>query len=551
MIVFIKNILGVKTGNQTIPATFPAVSLEHIILYSFIILIILFSAPFDLSAQHKKVETYYTNGKLQSKGSTYTYSMYYDIKKMIRSNILTKTGKVTKKENEWKYWYQNGQLARIEHYKLLIDKELNDLPDGKWIYYNGQGVKYREDLFKNGDLESGEREIYCDSGLVGKVTIQNGKFDTILYRSLTKPKNLIINPDFDFYYYKPVPIIYHGNCGIEAWVPFWATPGEYTPDYISNLRFIDLFDYNFLFDFKLPEKFNYIGIAIFKDDDDYSEYIQGKLTEPLIKGKTYCFKISINSTRFTKYLVNHLACNFSPTPIMVNDQNEDSFSPQITFPYLPTEPKEFVTLCGYFIAKGGEKYLTIGRFIKKGDLSVTVKDSFPKSQFNLDRSSYYLIDKVELLEIHDSLECNCRTLINKLQINQKQDDNNKLRLNTYFSELKKGEVVVLNNVNFDFDSYILLKSSEDELNTFLQFLLDNPELKFRIDGYTDNIGTDEYNQELSIKRAKSVYNWLVNKGIQPSRLDYKGFGKRQPLINATDDKSRAINRRVEVQIINK
>jgi outer membrane protein OmpA-like peptidoglycan-associated protein len=218
---------------------------------------------------------------------------------------------------------------------------------------------------------------------------------------------------------------------------------------------------------------------------------------------------------------------------------------------LPTQPKAFVTLCGYFTAKGGEKYLTIGRFIKKGDLSVTVKDSFPKSQFNLDRSSYYLIDKVELLEIHDSLECNCRTLINKLQINQKQDDNNKLRLNTYFSELKKGEVVVLNNVNFDFDSYILLKSSEDELNTFLQFLLDNPELKFRIDGYTDNIGTDEYNQELSIKRAKSVYNWLVNKGIQPSRLDYKGFGKRQPLINATDDKSRAINRRVEVQIINK
>ncbi|HBZ20674.1 MAG TPA: OmpA family protein, partial [Bacteroidales bacterium] len=77
------------------------------------------------------------------------------------------------------------------------------------------------------------------------------------------------------------------------------------------------------------------------------------------------------------------------------------------------------------------------------------------------------------------------------------------------------------------------------------------ELRFRIDGHTDNIGTDEYNLDLSIKRAKSVYNWLVNKGIQPSRLEYSGFGKRQPLINSTDDNSRGINRRVEVRIINK
>ena len=54
-----------------------------------------------------------------------------------------------------------------------------------------------------------------------------------------------------------------------------------------------------------------------------------------------------------------------------------------------------------------------------------------------------------------------------------------------------------------------------------------------------------------LKRAKSVYNWLINKGIQPSRLEYQGFGKKLPLINSTDDKSRSINRRVEVQILNK
>ena len=514
------------------------------ILYS-LIFFGFFLIPINLSGQHKIEKTYYSNEKIKSEGSTYTYPIYH-YNTVQKKNLYY--GKLEKKDKEWKYWYQNGQIERIENYKVIKNNDPESLPDGLWTYYNYQGIKYREDFYKNGKLESGNREIYSDTGLAGNMSIRNEISDTALLFPLTQQNNLIINPDFDFYFYKSVPIIYHGNNRIEAWVPFWTTPGKYTPDYISNLRFIDVLDYNSLFDNKLPLKFNYIGIALFKDDDDYSEYIQGKLIEPLIKGRTYCFKISINSTRFTKYLVNRLACNFSPALISVNSQNEDSISPQITFSYLPTEPKAFVTLCDYFTAKGGEKYLTIGRFIKKSNLSVTVKDSFPKSQFNLDKSSYYIIDKVELLEIHDPLECNCRILIDKIQSDQKPDTA-RLKLMTHFGELKDGKALVLNNVNFDFDSYILLKSSEGTLNTFLQYIIDNPDLRFRIDGHTDNIGTDEYNLDLSVKRAKSVHNWLVNKGIQSSRLEYKGFGKRQPLVNSIDDKSRAMNRRVEVQII--
>jgi OOP family OmpA-OmpF porin len=533
---------------QNINGSFLGIVLKTIFCYP-VLLIGFLMVPLNITGQHKIEKTYYSNEVIKSEGSTYTYPIYYYNK--VTGKKHQYFGELVKKEKEWRYWLQNGQIERIENYKLIKNSDPSDLPHGFWTYYNYQGIKYREDIYKDGKLESGDREIYSDSVFAGKISFRNGIPDTSLIHPLTKQNNLIINPDFDYYFYKSIPIIYHGKDRIEAWVPFWTTPGKYTPDYISNLRFIDVLDYSFLFDYNLPKKFNYIGIALFKDDDDYSEYIQGKLAEPIIKGKTYCFKISINSTRFTKYLVNHIACDFSPTPIMVNDQNEDSFSPQITFSYLPTEPKNFVTLCDYFTANGGEKYLTIGRFIKKGDLSVTVKDSFPKSQFNLDKSSYYIIKKVELLEVHDLHECNCRTLIDKLQINQKRQDTSKLKLMTNFSELIKGKAIVLNNINFDFDSYILLKSSEDELNSFYQFLIDNPELRFRIDGHTDNIGTDEYNLDLSISRAKSVYNWLVNKGIQPSRLEYTGFGKRQPLINSTDDNSRGINRRVEVQIINK
>jgi outer membrane protein OmpA-like peptidoglycan-associated protein len=519
------------------------VSIYHILIIGFILV------PINLSGQHKTEETHYTNGKIKSKGSTYTYPIYYD--KKVTGKKHQYFGELVKREKEWKYWFQNGQIERIENYKLIKNDDPIDLPHGLWTYFNYQGIKYREDIYKAGKLDYGDREIYSDAGLAGKISVTNGIPDTSLLHPLTKQNNLILNPDFDYYFYKPVPIIYHGKDRIEAWVPYWTTPGKFTPDYISNLRFIDVLDYSYLFDYKLPEKFNYIGFALFKDDDDYSEYIQGKLTGPLIKDKTYCFKISINPTRFTKYLVNRLACHFSPNPVMVNDTNENSFSPQVSFSSLPTESKSFMTLCDYFTAIGGEMFLTIGRFIKKEDLSVTVKDSFPQSQFNLDKSSYYLIDGVELLEIDDSLECNCRTIIDKLPLTLKQPDTVLLKHPTHYNELKEGKAVVLNSVNFDFDSYILLESSEDELISFYQFLIENSQLRFSINGHTDNMGTDEYNHELSIKRAKSVYNWLINKGIQPSRLEYQGFGKKQPLVNSTDDKSMAINRRVEVQINNK
>ncbi len=122
-------IVSDKTGYKTCNRSVLPGTILHALIYCFVILIIVFSFTFALSVQHKKVRTYCTGRKLQSGGSTYTCSMFYDIRKKMRSEVLTLTGKLTMKEKEWKYWYQNGQLARIEHYKLLINKDHSDLPD--------------------------------------------------------------------------------------------------------------------------------------------------------------------------------------------------------------------------------------------------------------------------------------------------------------------------------------------------------------------------------------------------------------------------------------
>lgn len=114
-----------------------------------------------------------------------------------------------------------------------------------------------------------------------------------------------------------------------------------------------------------------------------------------------------------------------------------------------------------------------------------------------------------------------------------------------------GKTVVLKNIFFDTDKYVLKPESFVELNKLLQFLNDNPKLKVEIGGHTDNVGTPDYNQELSENRARAVYDYLLTKGIEAERLTYKGYGLSQPIATNETEKGRAENRRTEFKIVGK
>ena len=75
---------------------------------------------------------------------------------------------------------------------------------------------------------------------------------------------------------------------------------------------------------------------------------------------------------------------------------------------------------------------------------------------------------------------------------------------------------------------------------------ENPQIKVEIQGHTDDIGTAEYNQMLSEKRAQSVMAYLVENGIDPARLTAKGYGEERPRFPNDSEENRARNRRVEM-----
>ena len=115
--------------------------------------------------------------------------------------------------------------------------------------------------------------------------------------------------------------------------------------------------------------------------------------------------------------------------------------------------------------------------------------------------------------------------------------------------IKEGEKMILRNVFYETDSFRLQSESKVELNKVYTLLTDNPTLQIEISGHTDNVGSNSYNKELSMKRARSVYDFLIKRGIEPERLTYKGYGEERPIASNKTAEGRAKNRRTEIKVI--
>ncbi|WP_280545962.1 MULTISPECIES: OmpA family protein [unclassified Halomonas] len=108
------------------------------------------------------------------------------------------------------------------------------------------------------------------------------------------------------------------------------------------------------------------------------------------------------------------------------------------------------------------------------------------------------------------------------------------------------EDLVLRDVNFEFDSAILTMGAEQILEDVAGKLRANQNVRVRIEGHTDSMGSEAYNQQLSQRRADSVADYLASQGVRPNRMQTTGYGESQPVASNDTDAGRAENRRVEL-----
>jgi outer membrane protein OmpA-like peptidoglycan-associated protein len=139
------------------------------------------------------------------------------------------------------------------------------------------------------------------------------------------------------------------------------------------------------------------------------------------------------------------------------------------------------------------------------------------------------------------------------KIARDQATENAARLQAEVDALKakptdRGLVLTLGDVLFETGSSTLSSGAGRNMDRLVQFLTEHPERMVQIDGFTDSIGTDSFNQDLSQHRADAVRYQLVSRGISSARIGTQGYGKAYPVASNSESSGRQLNRRVEVVI---
>jgi outer membrane protein OmpA-like peptidoglycan-associated protein len=158
---------------------------------------------------------------------------------------------------------------------------------------------------------------------------------------------------------------------------------------------------------------------------------------------------------------------------------------------------------------------------------------------NCERDSLLNINNMETLNLND--------ISGEIRYGNLRDD--ELEIFNNMPDANTGDAFRLPNIYFAFNQAELLPSSYPSLELLGNVLKENSGLRIEIRGHTDNVGSSHYNRKLSVRRAESVYQFLIESGVDQARLKYRGFGNEVPIGDNETEFGRQMNRRVEIKVI--
>lgn len=197
-----------------------------------------------------------------------------------------------------------------------------------------------------------------------------------------------------------------------------------------------------------------------------------------------------------------------------------------------------------YLVKNGINESDITLCIGRG--RVDRKDTLDRGGFPIDRRVDIVMNNMTAKPPAPKTKKGSKTILREVTVTNLDD----------MKTLQTGTIFKLNNVYFPADRHVMKPESHETLEKLYETLKANPNIKISIEGHVccivdapDALDIDTYEPQLSVNRAKAIYKYLVDKGIEPSRLSYAGFGRRRPVIAVEKSEEDAEkNRRVEVRI---
>ena len=333
--------------------------------------------------------------------------------------------------------------------------------------------------------------------------------------------NIVPNPSFEDVHLNANGWFYMGEHFSQS-IDQWSSPTVASPDIFSPI-------------YKIPPNWtkrgfgkskaktgkNYIGITTYgctNGKPHCREYVQVKLKEKMVPGQRY--KVTMWVSHFGNSLAaNNLGVYFSENPLWDIGTQTLHLNPQVNEENVIEIPeKKWLYYRQDFIPEVEFQHITIGNFFIDEKTDIIEPNS---KHYNF---AYYYIDEISIQKIRPYLTADDSELVEKP------------------FELEKA--YQLENIYFAFNKTGFLPESYTELNKLLILMREHPQISIQINGHTDDVGKDIYNEQLSYLRAKAVADYLFRHEITRNRVDYKGYGSKMPLAPNING-SRNLNRRVE------
>jgi len=378
-----------------------------------------------------------------------------------------------------------------------------------------------------------------------------------------RAQNLVLNPSFE--QLKPNAIIVpcefmQASTFFGEKAEVWTTFPDMTPDVLraaENCRFMQAAHSG---EFCLGIIHYLPGEDVSQQNGDYHEVVQGRLSAPLKPGRKYRVEVWVRED--SAIVRDHLAKVYSPkTPVepvqagnlgfafSVARQNmrgnfwrlvkDGLVRPQVDFSDIIATNGAWIKLSATFVPDQPFQHFLIGNFFSDkqtaNNLSVEqhrrIEHQNAATKVSIDRTKragYLCIDDISVtLET----EPDAPVLTMEKQL------------------LQERRFTFSAGVLFDFDKADLRPEAGAELDSLVIFLKKYPKTELGIAGHTDDVGSDEYNLDLSERRAKAVFDYLISKEIPAERLGSRGFGERRPVADNTTEEGRQKNRRVECVLL--
>jgi OmpA-OmpF porin, OOP family len=323
-------------------------------------------------------------------------------------------------------------------------------------------------------------------------------------------QNLVINPSFEKF----------EEGKLTSWITLSGSPDIYSGQRNIVPRANDLKKYK-LNPFA-KKGVNYLGLASYLT---VAEAIQGSLTETLKKDSIYLIEMYVIKPKYR--------CSTSAYEISIGFSNiagiESTLIKEINlFPVILKSDSlsfldkidEWMKVHCQYKAIGNEKHVVIANFtgVNKDVLELPTLNQYGLPIDGGDGCYYYYYDLISIEKLKP------------------------------FSKINFKNKIIFDGVLFEKNASVINKNFSIKLDNLSKELKSNTSKHIEILGFTDNQGTESYNLELSEKRAKSVYEYLIEKGINPQILTCSGLGESQPISSNDTKEGQKMNRRVEIII---